>query len=155
MAYIFSVGPSAYLSTNLHHLPTNHAHTYDLAMSITRQLFNEFRPLFRLLEEPLSGRFGAFGIPSRSIFDDPFFTAPRLARPAVDIAEDGNHYVVETELPGVKKEDVEVRIGDGGRSITIEGNIIQRSVSANGGDPDVSNPVAPQAERSAEGGNTH
>jgi hypothetical protein len=124
-------------------------------MSITRQLFNEFRPLFRLLEEPLSGRFGAFGIPSRSIFDDPFFTAPRLARPAVDITEDGNHYVVETELPGVKKEDVEVRIGDCGRSITIEGNIIQRSVSANGGDPNVSNTVAPQAERSSEGGHTH
>jgi HSP20 family molecular chaperone IbpA len=123
-------------------------------MSITRQLLNEFRPLFRMLEEPLGGRFGAFGIPSRSIFDDPIITAPRLARPAVDVSEDGNHYVVETELPGVKKEDVEVRVGDGGRSITIEGNIVQRRTSANGGDSNVSkqDTVTPQVARSAEGG---
>jgi HSP20 family protein len=39
----------------------------------------------------------------------------------VDVSEDGDNYVVETELPGVKKEDMEVRVGDGGRSVTIEG----------------------------------
>ncbi|KAI0250814.1 HSP20-like chaperone [Lactifluus subvellereus] len=122
-------------------------------MSITRQLFREFRPLFRMLEEPLGGRFGAFGIPSRSVFDDPFFTAPRLARPAVDLSEAENHYIVETELPGVKKEDVEVRIGDGGRSVTIEGSIVQRRTSANGGESTVSEPDTPQAEGSAEAGN--
>lgn len=33
---------------------------------------------------------------------------------------------MEAELPGVKKEDVDVRIGDGGRSVTIEGKIIRR-----------------------------
>ncbi|KAH9179236.1 HSP20-like chaperone [Lactarius sanguifluus] len=104
-------------------------------MSITRQLFNEFRPLFRMLEGPLGGRFGAFGVPSRSILDDPLFNAPRFARPAVDVSEDGNQYIVETELPGVKKEDVEVRIGDGGRSVTIEGNIIQRRGYAGGSEP--------------------
>ncbi|KAI9465492.1 HSP20-like chaperone [Lactarius psammicola] len=117
-------------------------------MSITRQLFNEFRPLFRMLEGPLGGRFGAFGVPSRSILDDPFFNAPRFARPAVDVSEDGNQYIVETELPGVKKEDVEVRIGDGGRSVTIEGNIIQRRGYAGGSEPDSG---APQVEGSVEG----
>jgi HSP20 family molecular chaperone IbpA len=121
-------------------------------MSITRQFLNEFRLLFRMLEEPLGGRFGAFGIPSRAILDDPFFTAPRFARPAVDVSEEGNHYVVETELPGVKKEDVEVRIGDHGRSITIEGNIIQRRTSANGGNSNVSNADTSQVERSGQGG---
>jgi HSP20 family molecular chaperone IbpA len=114
-------------------------------MSITRQLFNEFRPLFRMLEEPLGGRFGAFGVPSRSILHDPFLNAPRFARPAVDVSEDGNQYIVETELPGVKKEDVEVRIGDGGRSVTIEGNIIQRRGYAG------SDSRAPQVEGSTEG----
>ncbi|SRR6266702_2291026 len=117
-------------------------------MSITRQLFNEFRPLFRMLEAPLGGRFGAFGVPSRSILDDPFFNAPRFARPPVDVSEDGSQYVVETELPGVKKEDVEVRIGDGGRSVTIEGNIIQRKGNAGGSESDSN---APQVEGPVEG----
>ncbi|KAI0073754.1 HSP20-like chaperone, partial [Panus rudis PR-1116 ss-1] len=35
-------------------------------------------------------------------------------------------YIVEAELPGVKRENVEVRIGDGGRSLTIEGKIVNR-----------------------------
>ncbi|KAH9049914.1 HSP20-like chaperone [Lactarius hengduanensis] len=122
-------------------------------MSIIRQLFNEFRPLFRMLEGPLGGRFGAFGVPSRSILDDPFFNAPRFARPAVDVSEDGNQYIVETELPGVKKEDVEVRIGDGGRSVTIEGNIIQGKGYAGGSEPIASDSSAPRlaVERSFTG----
>ncbi|KAH9080543.1 HSP20-like chaperone [Lactarius deliciosus] len=119
-------------------------------MSITRQLFNEFRPLFRMLEGPLGGRVGAFGVPSRSILDDPFFNAPRFARPAVDVSEDGNQYIVETELPGVKKEDVEVRIGDGGRSVTIEGNIIQQRGYAGGSEPIASDSSAPRVEEYVE-----
>ena len=47
----------------------------------------------------------------------------------MDVSEDGNQYIVETELPGVKKEgareDVDVCIGDSGGSVTIEGNILQ------------------------------
>ncbi|KAI0304421.1 HSP20-like chaperone [Multifurca ochricompacta] len=125
-------------------------------MSITRQLFNEFRPLFRMLEEPLRGRLGTFRVPSRSIFDDdPFFTTPRLARPAVDISEEGNHYIIETELPGVKRDDVEVRIGDGDRSVTIEGNIVQRRIYVNGGESTVSNSDTdtPRVEGSSKAGN--
>ena len=119
-------------------------------MSLTRQLLNEFRPLFRMLEEPLGGRFGAFGLPSRSVFDDPFSTSPRFAQPAVDVSEDGNNYVVETELPGVKMEDVDVRIGDGGRSITIEGTITQRVTYANGEGSTAPTAATPQ-EGSVEG----
>lgn len=44
----------------------------------------------------------------------------------MDVTEEGKHYIVEAELPGVKKENIEVRIGDGGRSITIEGKIVDR-----------------------------
>ncbi|KAI0004517.1 HSP20-like chaperone [Russula compacta] len=119
-------------------------------MSLTRQLLHEFRPLFRMLEEPFGGRFSAFGLPTRSVFDDPFFTAPRFARPAVDVTEDGGHYMVETELPGVKKEDIEVRIGDGGRSITIEGDIAQRGTHANGDGSAAHTPDASQVAQSAE-----
>jgi HSP20 family molecular chaperone IbpA len=120
-------------------------------MSITRHLLNEFRPLFRMLEEPIGGRSGAFGIPSRAIFDDPFFTGPRLARPAVDVSEDGSNYIVETELPGVKKEDVQVHIGDGGRSVTIEGNIVRRGTSANGEGSTTSTSTAAAGAQGVEG----
>jgi HSP20 family molecular chaperone IbpA len=121
-------------------------------MSITRQLLKEFRPLFRMLEEPLGGRFSAHGFPSRSVLDDPFFTAPRFARPAVDVSEDGDNYVVETELPGVKKEDMEVRVGDGGRTVTIEGKIMQRGTYANGDGSAASTSDTPRVEGSMEGG---
>lgn len=97
-------------------------------MSIARQLFREFRPFFQMLDEPFGRQVSRSSYPQlRSVFDDPFFTAPIQARPAVDVAEEGNNYIVEAELPGVKKEDVDVRIGDGGRSVTIEGKIIRRS----------------------------
>ncbi|KAI0372127.1 hypothetical protein BV20DRAFT_964215 [Pilatotrama ljubarskyi] len=99
-------------------------------MSLTRQFFRELRPLFRMLEEPL-GRPPAyrnrFGGPSRALLDDPFFDSPALLRPAVDVSEQGDKYIVEAELPGVKKENVNVRIGDGGRTLTIEGKVYSRS----------------------------
>ncbi|KAK7690015.1 hypothetical protein QCA50_006657 [Cerrena zonata] len=96
-------------------------------MSLARQFLREFRPLFRMLEEPLgvSPRYGR----SSSFFDDPFFHSPRALRPAIDVTEEGNRYIVEAELPGVKKDDIEVRIGDGGRSLTIEGKIAERNSS--------------------------
>ena len=120
-------------------------------MSITRQLLNEFRPLFRMLEEPLGGRFGAYGLPSRSVLDDPFFASPRFARPAVDVSEDGDNYVVETELPGVKKEDMEVRVGDGGRSVTIEGKIMHRGSYDGGNGTSASVSDTQGADGSVEG----
>ncbi|KAF7365224.1 SHSP domain-containing protein [Mycena venus] len=94
-------------------------------MSIARHFLNEFRPFFRMLDEPLARSSVGFGR-SRSLFDDPFFSLNRemLRGPAVDVSEAGNTYVVEAELPGVKKENLEVRIGDGGRSLTIEGKIL-------------------------------
>lgn len=95
-------------------------------MSLTRQFFREFRPLFRLLEEPFGRSPAYIGYPQRSLLEDPFFRFPETARPAVDLSEQGNNYVVEADLPGVPKENINVRIGDGGRSVTIEGKIVDR-----------------------------
>ena len=92
-------------------------------MSLTRQFFRELRPFFRMLEEPF-GRPSNFGMSypaTRSLFDDPFFTSPASIRPAIDVTEQGDNFVVEAELPGVKKENVNVRIGDGGRSLETLG----------------------------------
>jgi HSP20 family molecular chaperone IbpA len=93
-------------------------------MSIARQFLNEFRPLFRMLEEPLSRPPTYLGYPSHSVFDDPLFKPSLL--PAVDVTEEGDKYVVEADVPGMKKENIEVRIGDGGRSVTIEGKVVDR-----------------------------
>jgi HSP20 family molecular chaperone IbpA len=96
-------------------------------MSLARQFLREFRPLFRMLEEPI-GRSPAYtAYPrTRSLLDDPFFHSPAALRPAVDVMEEGNNYIVEAEVPGVKKENINVRIGDGGQSVTIEGKIVDR-----------------------------
>ena len=99
-------------------------------MSLSRNLFRELRPFFRMLEEPFgrSSTYGSMGYPSmRSLFDDPFFASSTSVRPAIDVSEQGDSYIVEAELPGVKKENVNVRIGDGGRSLTIEGKVFRRS----------------------------
>lgn len=95
-------------------------------MSLTRSLFNEFRPFFRMLEEPLTRPFPVLAPRfDRHFIDHPFWSESAWPRPAVDLSEEGNNYIVEAELPGVRKENVEVRVGDGGRSITIEGKIVR------------------------------
>lgn len=40
--------------------------------------------------------------------------------PALDVHEDKDNYVVQAELPGVKKEDIEVSLNDGVLSISGE-----------------------------------
>jgi len=42
-------------------------------------------------------------------------------RPDIDMVEKGDAYVIEADLPGVKKGDVNVRVGDGGWSLSVEG----------------------------------
>ena len=121
-------------------------------MSLSRNFLREFRPLFRMLEDPFFGRPPvAYGSRGHSVFDDPFFGLTRSGlRPAVDVAEEGSSYVIEAELPGVRKEDINVEIGNNGRSVTIEGKIIRRSgqqeqptteVSTNGQAQEGENPL--------------
>ncbi|KAF9046443.1 hypothetical protein BJ165DRAFT_1163286 [Panaeolus papilionaceus] len=77
-------------------------------MSLARQFSREMRPFFRMLDEPL----------------DVF------SKPAVDVSDQGDKYVVDADLPGLKKENIEARVGDDGRSITIEGKVINTSQSS-------------------------
>ena len=99
-------------------------------MSLSRNFFREFRPFFRMLEDPFFGSGRApvtYAGRGHSVFDDPFFGLARDGlRPAVDVAEEGNSYVIEAELPGVRKEDINVEVGNNGRSVTIEGKIVRR-----------------------------
>lgn len=109
-------------------------------MSLARQFFREFRPLFRMLEEPL-GRSTAV-TPSFyprhnsnsnpfTLLSDPFFTT-NVNVPEVDLSEEGNNYVVEASVPGVKRENLELRIGDSGQSLTIRGRTVVTNVKENG-----------------------
>ena len=96
-------------------------------MSLSR-ILNEFRPLVRMLDEPLFRAPGYYnpGFRGRSaLLDDPLFQSLNT-RPAVDVSEDGTKYIVEAEVPGVKKDALEIRVGDGGQSLTIEGRFGSR-----------------------------
>ncbi len=64
------------------------------------------REIDRLFEEPFS-----FLAPSTSFFEG--------WTPAVDIYEDNDKYVVKAELPGMKKEDIDVSLD--GNTLTISG----------------------------------
>lgn len=95
-------------------------------MSISR-LLHEFRPLFRMLDEPLTrGAPTLHRFPHRSFLADPFFTSPSTVHPSLDLTEEGDKYVVEAELPGVKKENIDISVGDGNRSVTIQGRTFSR-----------------------------
>ncbi|PBK97666.1 HSP20-like chaperone [Armillaria gallica] len=113
-------------------------------MSIARQLFREFRPLFRMLEEPITRTPASWNMRSHPFFDDPFFSSPGFTRPAIDVTEQGNKYIVEADLPGVAKENVEVRIGEGGRSLTIEGKVVSK-----GPEPEATQAQASDGEQAA------
>lgn len=109
----------------------------------------QLRPFFRVLEDPFFQP--AFGAGARHQFGRQRFDWPRthVARPAVDLTESGNTYVVEAELPGIKKENVEVRVGDNGQSITIEGKIVTRSQSQPAQE---GNEIVQSSANGAEGG---
>lgn len=91
-----------------------------------------------MLEQPLGRAPAALNSHCYSLFDNPFFGSFQSSRPALDVTEEGSNYVVEAELPGVKKEDLNVRIGGDGRSVTIDGKVFSRRIGgdfdANGND---------------------
>lgn len=109
-------------------------------MSVTRSLLNEFRPLFRLLDDPFDTASDPFTVAPRaqqadreqeqsnaiqSLFGVPSSTLTRS--PHVHMTEEGDKYIVEAEIPGVPKENLDVSIGDNGRSLTIKGNTFASS----------------------------
>jgi HSP20 family protein len=53
-----------------------------------------------------------------SIWPPAFAVGPRF--PATDIKDEGDHYVVEMDLPGLSKENVEVMAGEGVLDITAK-----------------------------------
>ncbi|KAG8925531.1 hypothetical protein FRC02_009610 [Tulasnella sp. 418] len=91
-------------------------------------LFNELRPLFRLLEDPFLSPFST-QVPSHhhQHRHNSNNLLNALRQPAIDVSEEDHRYIIEAELPGVKKENINVFVGDNGRSVTIEGRDYAKS----------------------------
>ncbi|CAE6487072.1 unnamed protein product [Rhizoctonia solani] len=90
-------------------------------MSLTRSLLNDFRPLFRMIEDPFFSSPAVFPRYARSNPWQSFAALQRQA--AVEVTEEGNEVVVHAEMPGVKKENLDVHLSNDGQSLTIEGRV--------------------------------
>ncbi|KAG9046438.1 hypothetical protein FS837_004446 [Tulasnella sp. UAMH 9824] len=103
-------------------------------MSLTRSLLNEFRPFFRILDDPFYATGDPFSVVPRQqqserdgdALQNHFWGAnrngPIVRSPHVHLNDEEGKYVVEAELPGITKENLDVSIGDSGRSLTIKGH---------------------------------
>ena len=67
-----------------------------------------------LFDEPLDNLFEGFFRPMRSAESSSALT------PAVDISEREHDYLVKTDLPGIKKEDIKITLQDGILNICAE-----------------------------------
>lgn len=89
-----------------------------------------------MLDEPFYHRTPGFYTPGAvrhrdrdNFFADPFAGLNMMARPAVDVTQKGDKYILDVDLPGVSRDNLQVRLGDGNQSITIEGKVTEKSSS--------------------------
>src|ERR1700690_243588 len=72
------------------------------------------------------GRLSSLGDGIDRVFEAPLTELDRTSQllsgwtPALDVHEDKNHFVVQAELPGMKREDMDVSLHDGALSISGE-----------------------------------
>lgn len=99
-------------------------------MSLSRALFNEFRPFFHMMDDPFSMD-PDYSALSRQRRADPYNW--QSTTPALNLSEENDTYIIEAEVPGVRKENLDLKVGDGGRSLTIEGRVFSRQHSAGAG----------------------
>jgi HSP20 family protein len=74
-------------------------------------LFAELKGLRRMFDQPLEAFFGEPGLR--------LFEGEGMWRPAMDLAETKDAFVVKAEVPGVKAEDIQ--IGLDGNTLTVAG----------------------------------
>ncbi|KAG8817484.1 hypothetical protein FRC17_011212 [Serendipita sp. 399] len=119
-------------------------------MSLVHALFNDYS---RMFDDPFSiePSYAGLGHTDRRRrhhqrqHQHPFFdTLIWSSQPSLHLTEDEDgSYVVEAEVPGVKKENLELKVGDGGRSLTLSGKVVRRA-----GIPQQQQPNAEQATTS-------
>lgn len=89
---------------------------------------NELRLIDDLFDiDPLDGPMRSLMRPWRPLADEP--AAPRMR---IDLADTGDAYVLKADMPGVAKDDIDVRID--GRQVTLSAEVKQDiSTQGNGG----------------------
>lgn len=75
---------------------------------------------FKEMEELQEKMTSWFGRPTRTTGGEEALMKKYEWAPLVDISEDGKEYLIKTELPEIKKEEVKVTVEDGVLSITGE-----------------------------------
>ena len=95
---------------------TGTSKTHEKDMTTTRgngeaSIFSPLREMERLFEESFNRPLFGFGLaPWRNLLHDRGLL--REMTPLVDMFEEGNELVVKAELPGIRKEDLNLRIVD-------------------------------------------
>ena len=75
---------------------------------------------------PVFGRLSDLRTEIDRLFESPFTELARTSSllggwmPALDLFEDKDHFIVTAELPGMKKDDIEVSLENGVLTITAE-----------------------------------
>jgi HSP20 family protein len=72
---------------------------------------------FRELEEVRNEMSRMFGWPAGHVDSEALSDTPWI--PAVDIVQEGDHYVVKADLPGMKKDEIEITLN--GDTLTVSG----------------------------------
>jgi len=101
-------------------------------MSLIRSILNDpfFSDDFGLVRGRRQDPFDALWRQQQQLLqaaDQAFQGFPTQRTPPVHVSEENGEYIVEAELPGVRKEDLDVRVSQGGRALTIEGHTFRRS----------------------------
>ena len=65
-------------------------------------------------------------------FEDDFFKGTALSSCRTDIKDEGDKYVLETELPGFEKEDIKLDLNGNNLTITAEHSNIKEETNNNG-----------------------
>ena len=82
-----------------------------------RNLYNPVHPLSQIHSE-INRTFERF-------FENPIWNESMPKMPAINMKEEGNQYVIEAEMPGLRDEDVEIEVHGG--QLTIKGERKQES----------------------------
>lgn len=82
-----------------------------------RNLHNPVHPLSQIHSE-INRTFERF-------FENPIWNESMPKMPAINMKEEGNQYVIEAEMPGLRDEDVEIEVHGG--QLTIKGERKQES----------------------------
>jgi HSP20 family protein len=81
-----------------------------------------------LLAWPTYSAFNSLSDEIDRLLESPFASLGRNAwSPTIDVLEDKDNYIVLAELPGLKREDIEVSVEDGVLRITGERKVENRS----------------------------